>query len=838
MSTKRFRISEIASCLQAQHTAKHTGDAVISCLLTNSRHLLSPEGCLFFALADAHHDGHHEIEELYNKGVRHFVVHDIPEKMKDKADADFLLVKNTTEALLYLAAEHRKRFTMPVVGITGSSGTSVVTEWLAYLLSDNRKVMQSVNYHRSLTGAPLSVWEMQSGYDIAVFEAQPPHTGDMQCLQAVIQPTMGIITNFDGAHDELSDKQERKIEEMLELFTGVQRLILCKDHGDIREQIANHPELKNVSVCTWGKTRGSDLRWTGTTLQDGKTTLTATYRKEQLSITIPFAGKEAIENAMHCWAFLLAMKCPQAMIAERMQTLPVVDVRMQIKEAINNCSLINDSYHSGFNTLPGAVECLHRQQQHAKRTVILSDIPPGSLDEESVYTGVARLLANKNISRIIGIGQVIAKHSDKFTMEKSFFPDTETFLSNFPLSGFCDETILLKGARTFAFEKIDNALQQKTYKTKLEIDLNAVTHNLNYFRSKVSSGVRLMVMVKAFSYGNGSFEIANVLQSQQVDYLGVASTDEGMELREAGIQMPIMVINPDEQSFGRIIDYHLEPEIYNLRTWHALRDYVQHRQPPAPVAVHIKLDTGMHRLGFEEKDLPQLLQELQKIRQESSEQPAIRIASVFSHLAASDNSQLDRFTHRQIVTFRRMSKQVQAACSYPVCYHILNSAGIVRFHEAQFDMVRLGIGLYGIGANELEQQRLQNVSALKTVIAQIKQLSAGETVGYNRNHKVIREMRVGVIPIGYADGLPRKFGNGKGSVWVNEKLAPVIGNVCMDMCMIDLTNIPAQENDEVVIFGDQQPVTEVAKMLETIPYEVFTGIARRVKRVYYWQVEN
>jgi alanine racemase len=378
-----------------------------------------------------------------------------------------------------------------------------------------------------------------------------------------------------------------------------------------------------------------------------------------------------------------------------------------------------------------------------------------------------------------------------------------------------------------------------TNRTKLEINLNALVHNLNYFRSKLSPDVRLMAMVKAFSYGHGCFEIADVLQSQNVDYLGVAIIDEGVELRKAGIQTPIMVMNPEEQHFETMTEYNLEPEIYNLHIWQALLKYIKRRkQPAAPVAVHIKLDTGMHRLGFDEQELPQLLQELQKFRQESGEQPPVRIASVFSHLAASGNPQLDRFTHRQIVTFRRMSNQVQAIFTYPIFRHILNSAGISRFPESQFDMVRLGIGLYGVGANELEQQQLQNVSALKTEIIQIKELAAGETVGYNRNHKVVRGMRIGIIPIGYADGLPRKFGNGKGCVWVNKKQAPVIGNVCMDMCMINLNGIQAEENDEVEVFGDRQPVTEVAQMLETIPYEVFTSISRRVKRIYNRKVEN
>ncbi|MDR3350332.1 MAG: bifunctional UDP-N-acetylmuramoyl-tripeptide:D-alanyl-D-alanine ligase/alanine racemase [Prevotellaceae bacterium] len=831
-------ISEIISILNAQRISERTGDADISCLLADSRYLRAPEGCLFFALDNKRNDGYKCIEELYEKGVRHFVVQSLPEKMQSRADADFLLVANPLEALRQLAAAHRKRFTIPVAAVTGDNGKTTVKEWLACLLAADRKVVKSPKSYHTPVGVLLSVWEIQPGDDIAVFEAGLSQPGDMAHNQAAIQPTIGVLTGIDAAVDEHFTTVEQKIEEALQLFTGVQQLVYCADHADVRLQITKHPALKDVPAFTWGTARGSTLRRQNTVLENGSATLTATYQKEQLSITIPFTDKAAIENAMHCWAFLLLMKYPHNVIAERMQALPAIGMRMELKEAVNNCSLISDGYPSDFHSLQMAVDFLKQQRQHAKKTVILLDFPPvAGRDENEWYDAIARLLAANNVSRIIGVGQAVSQHADKFTIEKNFFPDAESFLCHFPLSGFHDETILLKGLQALAFEKINNALQRKTYKTKLTINLDAIAHNLDYFRSKLTSGVRLMAMVKAFSYGSGSFEIANLLQSRNVDYLGVASIDEGVELRKAGIRTPVMVINPEEQYFGKMMEYHLEPEIYNLRTWHALLECTSRRPSPAPspFAVHIKLDTGMHRLGFEEKDLPLLLQELKKITQENGGQPAVRIASVFSHLAASDNPQLDRFTHRQIVMFKRMSQQVQAACGYPVCRHILNSAGISRFPEAQFDMVRLGIGLYGIGVNETEQQRLKNISTLKTVIAQIRQLSIGETVGYNRSHKVTRDMRTGVIPIGYADGLPRRFGNGRGSVWVNDKQAPVIGNVCMDMCMIDLTGIPARENDEVIIFDNRRPVTEVAKILETIPYEVFTNISRRVKRIYCYE---
>ncbi len=521
---------------------------------------------------------------------------------------------------------------------------------------------------------------------------------------------------------------------------------------------------------------------------------------------------------------MLLLGYPQAVIAARMQTLPVVEMRMELKEAINNCSVINDSYSSDYNSLQIAVDFLNQQQQHAKKTVILSDILQSGRDENELYADVGRLLQSKGIERVIGIGPVIAKHADKFCIKKRCYPDTETFLKEHDFSRFHDETILLKGARTFAFERIDKALQQKAHETILEINLNALAHNLNYYRAKLSPGVKIMAMVKAFSYGSGSFEIANLLQFRQADYLAVAYADEGVELRKAGIRMPIMVMNPEEQSLDKMIDYHLEPEVYSFRVLHLLRDKLKQRGQQA--AAHLKLDTGMHRLGFDESDMPQLLAELKKLTE-------VKVASVFSHLAASDNAQYDKFTNRQIAAFRHMSSQIKSACPYPVLCHILNSAGISRFPEARFDMVRLGIGLYGIGADSEEQLLLQNVSSLRTVISQIKHVPAGDTVGYNRSHMVTSNSTIGIIPIGYADGLSRRFGNGRGRVFVNGQPAAVIGNVCMDMCMIDITGIQAAENDDVIIFGDIQPIGEVAALLETIPYEVLTGISRRVKRIYY-----
>jgi alanine racemase len=827
MQNVHFRITEIAEIMQAKLVSEQTHDAGIVTLLTDSRNVSVTEGCLFFALVTSRNDGHKYIESLYAQGVRHFVVQYIPDNVKHRMDADFLVVKNTLSALQELVAVYRQRFHIPVVGITGSNGKTIVKEWLAYLLAEDAKVVKSPKSYNSQIGVPLSVWEMQQGDEIAIFEAGLSQPGEMEHNWNVIKPTIGLFTNVGTAHDEHFMNGEQKIEEKLKLFRGAEMLVYSTNHLDVKRQIENREELKNIPAFTWGHDNHSTLQILDIVSENGKVSLTARYKNEKLELSIPYPDKASVENAMHCWAFMLMMGYEQDTIFKRMQNLPVIEMRMELKEAINNCSVINDSYSSDYNSLQIAVDFLNQQQQHAKKTVILSDILQTGRDKSELYTEVSRLLKTRNVDRIIGVGPEISKQADKFDIEKFFYPDTETFLKEFPFSQFNDETILLKGARKFAFETIGKALQQKAHETVLEINLNALAHNLNYFRSKLLPGVKLMAMVKAFSYGSGSFEIANLLQFHQADYLTVAYTDEGVELRKSGISMPIMVMNPEEQSFDKILEYDLEPEIYSFRILTILSDKLKRwGKTKNAIPVHIKLDTGMHRLGFEEKDVPPLLEALKIV-------PEFRIASVFSHLVASGNPELDWFTQQQIEKFKRMETLIKSAFAYPIYSHILNSSGVSRFPDAQFDMVRLGIGFYGVAANEEEQKQLQHVSTLKTVISQIKHIPKGDTVGYDRNYTAERETVVATIPVGYADGLNRHFGNGCGHVIVNGLPAPVIGSICMDMCMVDITGIEAEENDEVIIFGKEQPITTVAKVLDTIPYEVLTGISRRVKRIYY-----
>ena len=823
-----FLLTEIAKICKGELVGNLKNNSIITDLLTDSRNITSLDNCLFFALLSKRNDGHKYIPELYQKGMRNFVISILPDDISMYPKASFILVKDTLKALQVLSTNHRKLFDIPVIGITGSNGKTIVKEWLYQLMCDYTKIVRNPKSYNSQIGVPLSVWQIKAEHELAIFEAGISEPDEMDKLQAIIQPTIGIFTNIGHAHDENFIRKEQKIAEKLKLFTEVKILIYCSDYLEIKEIILKSEMLRSIPSFSWSRKSTADLSIQLVEKNSKKTTITATYKNEQIAIEIPFTDEASIENAIHCWAVLLYLNYSNDVISQRMKLLHPIAMRLELKEGINNCSIINDSYSSDIDSLSIAIDFLNQQKQHKKKTIILSDILQSGRKDEDLYAKIADLLEQKDISRLIGVGKSISEQAPKFNIEKTFYDTTDEFLRNFIFSDFSNETILLKGARVFEFEKISQVLQQKAHETVLEINLNAIVHNLNYYRSKIKPETKLMAMVKAFSYGSGSFEIANALQFHHVDYLAVAYADEGVELRKAGITLPIMVMNPDEQSFDTILKFNLEPEIYSLRVYALLEEIIEQHiaNKQQIVNIHIKLDTGMHRLGFEKADLPELIANIKK-------NPQIHVQSVFSHLAAAENSLHDDFTNQQINLFTEMSEILTKGIGYPVIRHILNSAGIVRFPNTQFEMVRLGIGLYGIASVGFEQTELHNVGTLKTIISQIKQIPKNESIGYGCHCVAQQEMTIAIIPIGYADGLNRKLGNGKGKVLVNSKFVPIIGNICMDMCMIDITGISAKENDDVIIFGEEYPITNLAEDIDTIPYEILTTISRRVKRVYF-----
>lgn len=822
MSHKLYRITEIKELINAEGIINEP-EATLRTLTFDSRKLTDVEHALFFALK-GRRDGHEYLQEVYDQGIRNFVVSEDIIALSKYKDVNLLQVTNTMQALQTLTAWHRKQFDYEVIAITGSNGKTIVKEWLYQLLAPEKNIIRSPKSYNSQIGVPLSVWEMNDEHSMAIFEAGVSHSGEMINLAQIIQPTIGILTNIGEAHNEGFADRDEKIREKLILFENTDLFIYSPKYLK-----GYTGEIPGKEKFTWSWDEDADLRLIDDeVLEDKYLFIRGTYKGRDVQCVVPFIDAASVENAICCWATILALGYLPQDADIRLEKLHPIKMRLELKDGINNCSIIDDSYSSDISSLAIALDFLKQQNQHLKRTLILSDIPEAGIDSDSLYAQVSNLLDNKEVDRFIGVGEEISKHSEKFKTEVSFFKDTDELINNLEALKLYNETILIKGARSFGFERVSTLLTKKVHETMLEINLNALEHNLNYYKSNLKKGVKLMAMVKAFSYGSGSFEIANLLQFNKVDWLAVAYADEGVTLRKAGITLPIMVMNPDVMAFDIMVEHSLEPEIYSLRV---LKDFVEvlNRKNQEDYPIHIKLDTGMHRLGFLPSDIPQLLKELQSCE-------AIKIKTIFSHLVASEDPASDNFSHQQITLFTETTSQIEEAVGYPFLRHISNTSGISRLPEAQFDMVRLGIGLYGIdNAFKNKRSPLQTVTTLKTSISQIKILEPGDTVGYNRKGVLPDGGKVATVKIGYADGYSRKLGNGHGKMLVNGVEVPTIGNICMDMCMLDITGVNAKEGDEVIVFNDVIRVEDLAKQMDTIPYEVLTGISERVKRVYYYE---
>ena len=790
--------------------------AIIDYISIDSRSLQNDANTLFFAIAGPNHDGHLYIEELIQKGVQHFVVTKIPENLNGKAD--FLVVENTLDALQKFATFYRSQFDFPVIGITGSNGKTIIKEWLNFLLSPDYNIIRSPKSYNSQVGVPLSILGINEKHNLGIFEAGISMGQEMEKLQRIIQPNIGILSNIGSAHDEGFSSVAEKMKEKLKLFTSVNVLILNKNKTICAFV---NPKIKTFSWCSDDKS--ADVFITKKNIGE-LTELQVTYREDTFPIIIPFQDQASVENAIHCMMVMLYFGYNQKVIQTRMAHLYPVEMRLKVKTGINNSTLIDDSYSSDFQSLKIALDFLENQKQHKKKTLILSDIFQSGLSNEELYSQVSQLIISNKITRVIGIGETISQFKNKF-INCVTFNNVSEFTNAFDNLNFENETILIKGARDFNFEKIVSMLEEKTHETVLEINLNAIGHNLNFFKSKLKQKTKMMVMVKAFGYGNGGFEIAQLLEHHKVDYLGVAFADEGISLKNVGISVPIMVLNPETTSFSAIIQHHLEPEIYSIKGLKAfLKIAEQNKLKHFPI--HIKVDTGMHRLGFEEENLGDLISILRG-------NETVQIKSILSHMATSDDLKQDAFSKSQIALFEKLSSQLQNELNIKPIRHILNTSGITNYPEAQYDMVRLGIGLYGISNDSEEQKELENVGALKSIISQIRTIAAGESVGYGRRFIAEKETKIATIPIGYADGIRRSWGNGGGYVVINHKQAKIVGSVCMDMLMVDVTNIDCKEGNTVIIFGENPTVNFMAKQLNTIPYEILTSISQRVKRVFF-----
>ncbi|MDR4987720.1 MAG: bifunctional UDP-N-acetylmuramoyl-tripeptide:D-alanyl-D-alanine ligase/alanine racemase [Bacteroidales bacterium] len=820
--------------------AKHAGGRLcgspdnytrIRFLLCDSRQLLLPQDTLFFALRTKKNDGHHYVEELLKKGVRCFVV----EKVRDAwltayPEAAFVVHEHPLAALQMLAAAHRTSFSIPLLAITGSNGKTVVKEWLSQLLAREKRIVRNPKSYNSQIGVPLSVWLISPQHQLGVFEAGISQPGEMKKLQRILQPDTGILTNIGSAHDEGFTSRREKIWEKLLLFVSCQSLVYCRDqqfvHDELTVWVKQHPEVRPFS---WGGNQEADVCILNRQKSDNNTRVTLRYKTRQFSVCVPFHDDASVENAMHCIAYLLKSGYAPEFIAENIPSLQAVAMRLEMKEGVNGSTVINDSYNSDLQSLAIALDFQENQTRHQRKTLILSDILQSGIPGNELYAQVADLVNARKPDRLIGIGREISTHAGKFTVPALFFETTDAFIASFDVTGFKEESILLKGARKFGFERLSSLLQQKDHQTVLEIDLDGLTHNLNVFRSLITADTRTMCMVKAFSYGSGSVEVARMLQFHQVDCLAVAYADEGKELRRGGIDIPIVVMNPEIRTFDILFHYRLEPEVYGFPLLERLIKAVDHHKEHLQTGgfrVHIKLDTGMHRLGFLPEEVTELCNVLVR-------HPYIRVASVFTHMAASEDRQHDAFSAAQIRLFASLCEIIENKLGYSFLRHMANSAAISRFPEAHFDMVRPGIGLYGVSGDPSVQQLLQHVSTFRSVVSQVKRIKKGDAIGYGRQAIATGDMTVAIVPVGYADGLNRRLGNGRGNLLVNGQKVPTVGNISMDMCAIDVTGLKVREGDDVIIFGKDLPVTEVAEALGTIPYEVLTSVSQRVKRIYY-----
>jgi Alr-MurF fusion protein len=818
-----YTLHDIALMVEAEN--KVSSDRIIQHLVLDSRKLNDPEHSLFFALKGPRRDGHDFIPELYNLGMRSFVV-DKKIEGDEYPGAVFVEVFDTVHALQRLAANHRAQFNIPVIGITGSNGKTITKEWLYQLLKDDFSIVRSPRSYNSQIGVPLSVWQMNGHHQLGIFEAGISEQGEMIRLEKIIRPSIGVLTNIGEAHSEGFIDLDHKFREKMTLFRNCGTIILRDvDLEGRREVLDILPE--NLNLVTWGTSEQSIVRIINISTQQSVTSVELMSEGRELSFEVPFTDEASVENAISCYCVLSVLNVPVDVIISRMKHLASVNMRLEMRKGINQCTIINDSYSADLSSLEIALNFLDQQSQ-GKKTIIISDLLQTSIPDDELYPHILSRLRQHNVNRVIGIGEKISQFlpvSSDSSPETELYHSSEDFIKKFRASRFKEETILVKGARMFAFEEIVRLLEQKVHQTQLEINLSAIAHNLKEYQRLLLPSTKVMAMVKAFAYGSGGAEIAGILQYHKVDYLGVAYADEGIELRNAGISLPVMVMNPEISGFDPITSYNLEPEIFSFDMLSAFDKYLQ-QEGIERYPIHIEIETGMNRLGFMPGEMEQLGKQLSACR-------SFNVQSLFTHLASSEDPSQDDFTRDQYNKFREAASRLKEITGFNFLCHIANSAAIERHPEMQMDMVRLGIGMYGVSSGK-SQVNLQTVATLRTTIAQLKKLSAGESVSYNRKSVVDRPSIIATVRIGYADGYPRRLGNGAGEMLVNGKTAPVIGTVCMDMTMLDVTDIPGvSEGDEVIVFGKNLPVETLAFKAGTIPYEIMTGISQRVKRVYY-----
>ncbi|MCO5231319.1 MAG: bifunctional UDP-N-acetylmuramoyl-tripeptide:D-alanyl-D-alanine ligase/alanine racemase [Chitinophagales bacterium] len=820
---REYLVEEIAQAVDGKIEGKIIPQS-INLISIDSRRLLNPEKTLFIALMGKNKDGHQFISDAHLKGVRVFLVEHTEYQLFQ--DVIFIIVKDTLKALQQFATYHRNQFQFPVIGITGSNGKTIVKEWLNQMLSQEYDICRSPKSYNSQLGVPLSIVQMEKHHNLAIFEAGISTIHEMENLAKMIQPSIGIFTNIGPAHDSGFKNQQEKIKEKLKLFTDCKLLIYCNDYTSIASEIP-----QSLTTASWGKSNSSKYQIVAQTSQNNCTHIELQFNSKKYDFNIPFSDKAYIENCLHCIVFMLELNIHPATIQTRISQLRILPMRLELKYGINDCIIIDDSYSADLLSLEKALEFYNQQESKKKRTLIISPFAQSGMDDLQLIEKLLNIIRQQKFQKIIFVGDLFLQNYNKLSHLKAelhCFSTTEDLLNQIEGIHFDRELILIKGARQFQFEKVSHQLLGQSHRTVFEINLNALSENFDIFKSFLKKKTGIIPMVKAFSYGIGSVEVATILEEKGVDYLAVAYVDEGRQLREGGISTRIIVMNPSIQDFSKMVEYQLEPEIYHISILESLIYYLETNGYRGYFPIHVKIESGMNRLGFQSFAINQLIETLQN-------QEVVKVATIFSHLAASDEPEMDDFTHEQLKRFEELSTTILNSLDYPIKRHILNSSGIIRFTDYQYDYVRLGIGLYGIDSSHSIQSKLTTIGTLKTTISQIKDIHQGETVGYGRRGHKDHPIKIAIIAIGYADGYDRRFSNGIGEVFIRGQKAKIIGNICMDMCMADVTHIDeVKEGDEVEIYGKNISIIECAEKIGTIPYELLTKISRRVRRMYFW----
>jgi alanine racemase len=816
-----LEISKIAYLIKPEKSIIFDAQSNISELCFDSRSVSFPAQTLFFGIKTDKNDGHRYIEDLVKRGVLNFVVTEPLDNFRQYSQANFLQVRDAVEVLQEIASFHRNEFSIPVIGITGSNGKTIVKEWLSLMLADDYNVVKNPNSYNSQIGVPVSVWQMNKNHTLGIFEAGISKPDEMIKLAQIIQPTIGILTNIGEAHSRFFKDNHEKLVEKLTLFNNADSLIYCDDNELIYRELKDSKYEKLLKL-SWGTRSDSFYKISNRKNFKNHTVIDI----DNQSFMIPFVDSASIENALNAAVLLLFLKFPAPIINQKLALLTPVSMRMEIIEALNQSIVINDTYSLDINSLRIALDFLNSQVQLPDKCLIISDFEQVSSFSDADYEDIFHLLEKNNITRFIAVGKMFFQKQKLFKIkEQYFYSTTDELIKDIDRINLQQTSILIKGARSFHFERIVDLLKMKTHQTILSVNLSAIINNLNYYKSLIKPSTKIVAMVKALCYGLGDVELINELSYHNIDYLAVAYTDEGVRLRNRNVTTPIIVLGAEAHSFEKMVNYSLEPEIYNFYYLNQLEKTLSLHPEITSFNIHIKIDTGMHRLGFEKQDIPKLIE---VVRQN----PQLKIASIFSHLAAAEDEKEDSFSKHQINYFTEVANQIRNCFSYPILRHILNSSGISRFPDAQFEMVRLGIGLYGYSPIEKDKMHLMNPVTLKTLITQVKKIPAGDSIGYNRTFIAEKEMKVAIIPIGYADGLPRELSNGVGEVYVNGAFAPLVGKISMDMAVIDISGINAFVGDEVIVYGDMNTVDKVALKINKIPYELLTSISRRVPRVY------